>query len=95
MSQVSTPNNDAGYCTKCNRGYAIGPHVCPNELTRQFDMMPTELVSESVLAHIDAQLPKVREVKAPRLPSVLSDQIDAQPMETQTGLVVSATDEEM
>jgi hypothetical protein len=29
MTQVFTPNNSAGYCTKCNRGYAFGPHVCP------------------------------------------------------------------
>lgn len=23
---------DAGYCPKCQKGYAIGPHVCPSEL---------------------------------------------------------------
>lgn len=73
MTQVFTPNNSAGYCTKCNRGYAVGPHVCPNELTQQFDMMPGELVDASVLERIDAQLPKVRDVRSPRLREVLRD----------------------
>lgn len=40
-------------------------------MTQQLDMMPGEFVSESLLARIDAQLPKQREVKSPRLPSVL------------------------
>lgn len=30
MTQVFTPNNNAGYCAKCQQGYAIGPHVCPD-----------------------------------------------------------------
>jgi hypothetical protein len=79
MTQVFTPNNDAGYCAKCQRGYAIGPHVCPKDLTQQFDMMPRELVSDQVLEHIDAQLPKVRDVRAPRLPDVLHvEHLDAE-----------------
>lgn len=40
-------------------------------MTQQFDMMSSELVSDQVLERIDTQLPKQREVKAPRLPSVL------------------------
>jgi hypothetical protein len=40
-------------------------------MTHQFDMMPAALTDPAVLERIDAQLPKVRDVKAPRLPDVL------------------------
>lgn len=36
-------------------------------MTHQLDLMPANLVDASVLTRIDAQLPKQREVKAPRL----------------------------
>jgi hypothetical protein len=47
-------------------------------MTHQFDMMPAALTDPSVLERIDAQLPKVRDVKAPRLPTVLpvADAVD-------------------
>lgn len=32
MTQVfRDASKDAGYCSKCQKGYAIGPHVCPTE----------------------------------------------------------------
>jgi hypothetical protein len=40
-------------------------------MTHQPDMLLAELADASVLERIDAQLPKPRQVKAPRLPSVL------------------------
>ncbi|HEY0684722.1 MAG TPA: hypothetical protein VGD45_20465 [Steroidobacter sp.] len=67
MTQVFTPNNGAGYCTKCQRGYAIGPHACPDPIANQLDMMPGALVDGAVLERIAEQLPKAREVTS-RLP---------------------------
>lgn len=40
-------------------------------MTQQLDMMPGELVDQAVLERIDAQLPKTREVKEPRLRDVI------------------------
>lgn len=65
MTQVFTPNNAAGYCTKCQRGYAIGPHVCPAPTTHQLDMVPLDAAA---LEHAAEQLPKAREVRKPHLP---------------------------
>lgn len=64
MTQVFTPNNDAGYCTKCQRGYAIGPHVCAATTAHQLDMVPMDAAA---LEHAAEQLPKARAVE-PRLP---------------------------
>jgi hypothetical protein len=41
-------------------------------MTQQLDMMSAELVDASVLDRIDAQLPKAREVKSPRLPQLFA-----------------------
>lgn len=41
-------------------------------MTHQLDLMPAALVDAAVLDRIDAQLPKVREVRSPRLPDVLA-----------------------
>lgn len=40
-------------------------------MTHQLDMMPANFTDAAVLERIDAQLPKVREVRAPRLREVL------------------------
>lgn len=40
-------------------------------MTQQLDMMPAALTDPAVLERIDAQLPKPREVREPRLPEVL------------------------
>lgn len=37
-------SKDAGYCLKCQKGYAIGPHVCPTELP------PSKELVEQVLS---------------------------------------------
>jgi hypothetical protein len=53
-------------------------------MTHQLDLMPAELVDESVLERLDARLPKVREVRSPRLPDVLAV-VDATGEETFHG----------
>jgi hypothetical protein len=40
-------------------------------MTQQFDLMPAGFIDEGVLERIDEQLPKVRDVRSPRLREVL------------------------
>lgn len=56
MTQVfHNAGMDAGYCQKCQKGYAIGPHVCP-----------TEQVPSKKLVVVDGEL-KPGDIDAPRL----------------------------
>jgi hypothetical protein len=44
MTQVfHDASKDAGYCQKCQKGYAIGPHVCPTELLPSKDVSAERL----------------------------------------------------